>query len=506
MSPGLIRTTPTGRRRLPESKAKMTYPTHHDKRWWALLALALAQFITIMDTSIIGVALPDIQAALGFSPEGLSWVFNAYVIAFGGLLLLGGRLGDLLGARNVFAAGLVVLIAGSLLAGLADTEGAELAGRAVQGAGAALIGPTALSLLVGLFVHDSKELTKAIAIFGAAAPAGGTAGVFLGGVLTDVLDWRWTLLINVPLALAVLAATPALLPAGIKRPERLDLVGSVLATGALALAVFGIVDANNAGWGSTQTVLALGGAVLMTGAFLASQEVVRQPLVPLGIFRIRNLTAANVTLLLLGAAWIPMWFVLNLYLQQVLGYGAFEAGAALLPMTALILVVMVGATARIIGRYGLKAPLVAGLALLAVGIGLFALITSNGSFVPDVLWASLVAAAGMSLAYAPALNAGLSAVGPEQSGLASGLLGTSYQIGSALGLAVITSIATGYGADQLGNAAELTNGYQAAFIAAAAVAVAAAVAAATLLRTKSPAAADENADVDQVHDEKALAA
>ena len=484
----------------------MTPSTHHDKRWLALFALAFAQFITIMDTSIIGVALPDIQQALGFSPEGLSWVFNAYVIAFGGLLLLGGRLGDLLGARNVFAAGLVVLTAGSLLAGLADSEAAELAGRAVQGVGAALIGPTALSLLVGLFGHDPKELTKAIAIFGAAAPAGGTAGVFLGGVLTDVLDWRWTLLINVPLALAVLAATPALLPAGIKRPERLDLVGSVVATGALALAVFGIVDANNAGWGSTQTVLVLAGAVVLIGAFLASQAVVRQPLVPLGILKIRNLTAANVTLLLLGAAWIPMWFVLNLYLQQVLGYGPFEAGAALLPMTALILVLMVGATARVIGRFGLKAPLVAGLALLAVGIGLFGLVSSEGSFVPDVLWASLVAAAGMSLAYVPALNAGLSAVAPEQSGLASGLLGTSYQVGSALGLAVITSIATGYGADELGNAAELTNGYQAAFIAAAAVAVIAALAAAVLLRRQSAAAPADGVELEDVHEDKALVA
>src|ERR687893_465723 len=305
----------------------MTHPTHHDKRWWALLALAFAQFITIMDTSIIGVALPDIQRALGFSPEGLSWVFNAYVIAFGGLLLLGGRLGDL------FAAGLVVLTAGSVVAGVADSETAALTGRAVQGVGAALIGPTALSLLVSLFMHDPKELTKAIAVFGAAAPAGGTAGVFLGGVLTDVLDWRWTLLINVPLALGVLAATPSLLPAGVRRPERLDVLGSILATAALALAVFGIVDANNAGWGSTQTVLVLAGAVALLAAFVASQRLVRAPLVPLTVFRARNLTGANVTLLLLGAAWIPMWFMLNLYVQQVLGYGPFEAGAAPLPMT-----------------------------------------------------------------------------------------------------------------------------------------------------------------------------
>ena len=462
------------------------------RRWWALIVLAFAQFITIMDTSIIGVALPDIQEALGFSPEALSWVFNAYVVAFGGLLLLGGKLGDLFGARNVFAAGLVVLTVGSLAAGLAGSEAVELIGRATQGIGAALIAPTALSLLVGLFAHDPGELTKALAVFGAAAPAGGTAGVFLGGVLTDVLDWRWTLLINVPLALVVLAATPALLPAGIKRPERLDVVGSILATGALALAVFGIVEADNAGWGSTQTLVVLAGALALLTAFAVSQVVVRQPLVPLSILRVRNLAGANVTLLLLGAAWIPMWFMLNLYLQQVLGYGPFEAGSALLPMTALIMLLMVGATARVITRFGLKAPLVAGLGVLAVGIGLFGLITSDGGFVPDVLWASLVAAAGMSLAYVPALNAGLSAVGPEQSGLASGLLGTSYQVGSALGLAVMTSIATSHGADQLGNLPELTNGYQAAFIGAAGVAVVAALAALALLRTTTSATTESH--------------
>jgi MFS family permease len=306
--------------------------------------------------------------------------------------------------------------------------------------------------------------------------------VFLGGVLTDMLDWRWTLLINVPLALGVLAATPGLLPEGMRRPERLDLVGSLLATAALALAVFGIVDANNAGWGSTQTVLALTGAVVLLGAFVASQKAVRDPLLPLGVFRARNLTAANLTLALLGAAWIPMWFVLNLYLQQVLGYGPFEAGAALLPMTGLILLLMVGVTARVIGRFGLKAPLVAGLIVLAGGIGLLGLVSSDGGFVPDVLWASLVAAAGMSLAYIPALNAGLSAVAAEQSGLASGLLNTSYQVGSALGLALMTAVATSYGADQLGNAAELTNGYQAAFIGAAAVAALAALVALGLIR------------------------
>ena len=468
-----------------------------NKRWWALWVIALAQFITIMDTSIIGVALPDIQQALGFSQDGLSWVFNAYVIAFGGLLLLGGRLSDLLGARSVFTAGWATLIVGSLTAGLADTEAVEVAGRAIQGAGAALIAPAALTLLMTLFGQEPRELTKALALYGAAAPAGGTAGVFLGGVLTDVLDWRWTLLINIPVAVAVLAATPALLPAGTRRRERLDLIGSILVTAALALAVFGIVDAGNAGWGSTQTVAVLGGALALMTAFVVSQKLTRQPLVPLRIFRTGNFSAANVSLLLLGAAWVPMWFVLNLYLQQVLGYGPFEAGSALIPMTGLIMLLMVGAAAPIIGRFGLKAPIVAGMAILAAGMGLFGFISSDGGFVPDVLWASLIAAAGMSLAYIPALNTGLSALAPDQGGLASGVLGVSYQVGSALGLAVMTSIATSYGADELGNIARLTNGFQAAFIATAGVALAGAIVAMITLRGRpAPEAAAQDEEVE----------
>jgi EmrB/QacA subfamily drug resistance transporter len=460
----------------------MTHSTDNNRRWLALALLAFAQFITIMDTSIIGVALPDIQQALGFSQADLSWVFNAYVVAFGGLLLLGGRLSDLYGARRVFATGLVVLIGGSLVAGLADSQGVEIAGRAIQGAGAALIGPAALTLVVTLFAHDPRELTKALGLFGAAAPAGGTAGVFLGGVLTDVVDWRWTLLINIPLALAALAAVPSLLPAGIRRRERLDLVGGVLSSSALGLAVFGIVRAHEVGWGSAETLGVLAAAAALVIAFLAYERIANNPLVPLRVLRVRNLNAANVAMLLLGAAWIPLWFFLNLYLQQVLGYGAFAAGAALLPMTGLILVLMVGATARVIGRYGLKAPLVAGLLVLAAGTAMFGLIRSDGGFVPDVLFASLIAAAGMSLAYIPALNIGLSAVEPQESGLASGLIGTSYQVGSALGLAVITSVAAGYGADELGNVAQLTNGFQAAFLIAAAVAAVGAIATAVLVR------------------------
>ena len=467
----------------------MSSATPDPRRWWALLVIATAQFLVIMDTSIIGVALPDIQQALGFSQADLSWVFNAYVIAFGGLLLLGGKLSDVFGARRMFSLGFVALIAGSVVAGVAETTTLEVVGRAVQGAAAALIAPAALTMVMVLFSHDPKELTKAMGLYGAAAPAGGTAGVFLGGVLTDALDWRWTLLINIPVALAVLAATPRLLPTGMTRRGRIDLAGAVTATAGLALGVFGIVRANEEGWGSTQTLLVLAGAVLLLGLFLALQARRREPLMPLSVFRIPNLAPANAVMALLGAAWIPMWFTANLWLQQVLGSGAFEAGAALLPMTVLIMVVMVGVVARVVERVGFKVPMVAGLFILAGGIALFATVPSDGGgYASTFLPASLVAALGMSLTFIPAMMAAIGAAPPEQGGLASGIVNTTYQVGSAIGLAAITALSISYGADQIGNPQELTEGFHAAFIGAGGIALLGGLVALTFIRSPKAAA------------------
>jgi len=444
------------------------------RRWWALVLIAVAQFLVIMDTSIIGVALPEIQRGIGFSQSGLSWVFNAYVIAFGGLLLLGGRLSDLFGARRVFLLGFGILTGASLLTGLADSEAVLLSGRALQGLGSALIAPAALTLLMVLFSHDPKELTKAFALYGAAAPAGGTAGVFLGGVLTEWVDWRWVFLINIPIGLAVLAASGRVLPNIPARPGRIDVGGALSVTAALSLAVFAIVRAPEVGWGDARTILYLGVSVALMAVFVVIQAKRRDPLMPLAIWRAPNLAAANVAMLLLGAAWIPMWYVLNLYVQQVLGFGAFEGGAALAPMTALIMVLMVGVTPRVVGRFGFKAPLSGGLVLLTAGIAWLSFVRPDGSFLVDVLPASLVGAAGMSLAYIPTMLAALSGAKPEEGGLASGIVNTTYQIGSALGLAVITAIATANGADQLGNPGALTDGFQAAFLGAAAIALVAA--------------------------------
>ena len=459
------------------------------RRWWALALLSAAQFLVILDTSIIGIALPDIQQALGFSSSSLQWVFNAYVIAFGGLLLLGGRLADHFGARNVFVGGFVLLTASSLLAGLAWSDGALVAGRAFQGLAAALIAPSAMAIVLGLFTTPA-DLRKAMAIWGASAPAGGTAGVFLGGVITEWLSWRWTFLINVPVAIVVLALVPSLLPASVTRRARLDLAGAISITAAISLVVYATVTANDNGWASLETVVLFAAAAASLVAFLGIEARRREPLVRLGIFRAHNLSAANVVMALLGAAWIPMWFFLNLYLQQVLGYDAFEGGLALLPMTGAIMLLMLAVTGRVVARFGFKPPMLAGLGLLAIGIGLLARIPEDGSFLVDVLPASLVAAAGMSLAYIPVLIAALSSAKPEEAGLASGLVNTTYQVGSALGLAVMTAVATGVTGSST-DAGSLTDGYRGAFLGAAVVALVAAVAAAaTISRPRSAASSD----------------
>jgi EmrB/QacA subfamily drug resistance transporter len=463
----------------------MASSTLDPRRWWALAIIAVAQFVVIMDTSIIGVALPEIQRSLQFSQPDLSWVFSAYVIAFGGLLLLGGRLADLYGARRVFMAGFAILGGASLITGLAPSGSVLLAGRALQGVGSALIAPAALTMLMTLFSHDPRELTKAFALYGAAAPAGGTAGVFLGGVLTSSLDWRWVFLVNVPVAIVVLVASRGILPAGFRRPGRLDIRGAMAVTAALSLAVFGIVRGPIVGWAATETIGALVAAAAFFAMFVRLQSSGREPLMRLGIWRAPNLAAANLSMALLGAAWIPTWFFLNLYLQQVLGLGAFEAGLALVPMTLTIVVLMVAVTGRVVARFGFKRPVIAGLVILAAGITWLSRAPADSSYLSTILPATLVAATGMSLAYIPAMLAALAGARPEEGGLAAGIVNTTYQAGSALGLAVVTAVATasGFGAAPAA-------GFGAAFIGAAVVALVGAAVAALALRgpAREPAA------------------
>ncbi|MET8423951.1 MFS transporter [Nocardia sp. NPDC004860] len=451
------------------------------RRWIALGLIALAQFMVIMDTSIIGVALPEMQGALGFSQGNLSWVFNAYVVVFGGLLLLGGKLSDIAGARRIFRIGWGVLGIGSLVAGLAGNAAVELIGRGVQGAGAALIAPSALTLLMMLFGSNPGELTKAFAVYGAAAPAGGTAGVFLGGLITQYASWPWVFYINIPIALAALLAAPALVPDGAMAPHAsVDLLDAVTATLGLGAAVFGVVRAD---WAASSTWVVLFAAAVLLGAFVAIQARRKEPLMPLSIFRAPDLGAANLAQVLLGAAWVPMWFFLNLYLQQVLGYSAFPSGAALLPMTALIMVGMIAISPKLFARFGARTMTVAGLLLLAAGLVWLSFIRPDGNFWIDVLPGSLVAALGMSLAFIPTLQTAISAAPPQEGGLASGIVNTGYQIGSALGLAAVTAIAAHAGADRLGDTDALTGGFSAAFVAAAVIAVAAAALALATFRS-----------------------
>ncbi|MDQ0823335.1 EmrB/QacA subfamily drug resistance transporter [Arthrobacter sp. V4I6] len=470
-------------------------PPSPSRRWLALALIATAQFMVIMDTSIIGVALPRIQEDLGFSQEDLSWVFNAYVVALGGLLLLGGRLSDLFGARRIFGVGWAILLIGSLIAGAAGDVAIELTGRAVQGLGSALIAPSALTLLMMLFGAEPKQLTKALAIYGAAAPAGGTAGVFLGGIITEYVSWPWVFYINIPIAIIALLAIPVLMPASIARKGSVDLLGAATATAGIGALVFAIVRAPEVGWGSPETWLVLIAAVALLGIFLRLQARLANPLMRLGIFRTSNLGAANIAQLLLGGAWIPMWFFLNLYLQQVLGYSAFPSGAALLPMTVLIMIGMIVLAPRMINRFGPKAMTVAGLAILAVGMGWLSLIRPDGNFWIDVLPASLVAALGMSLAFIPSLGTAISSARPEEGGLAAGIVNTSYQIGSAIGLAGMTAVATAFGAHQIGDPAALTNGFSAAFIGAGLIALIGAVLAALMLRNQNNGSSRQDQEV-----------
>jgi len=464
------------------------------RRWLALGLIAAAQFMVIMDTSIIGVALPKMQDDLGFTPQDLSWVFNAYVVAFGGLLLLGGRLSDLFGARRIFSLGWATLAVGSLVAGLAGGVGVELTGRAIQGAGAALIAPAALTLLFAIFGATPKELTKALALYGAAAPAGGTAGVFLGGVLTEYASWPWVFFINLPLAAGVLLLAPSVMPKGMRRPGSLDLAGASTVTAGLGALVFAVVRAPEAGWTSSATLVAGVGGLTLLGIFVGLQANLRQPLMRLGIFRAPNLAAANVAQFMLGAAWIPMFFFINLYLQQVLGLGAFASGAALLPLTVTIMVGMIAAAPRLIGRFGPKNMTVAGLATLGAGLVWLSFIRPDGSFAVDVLPATLVTAAGMAMAFIPSLGLALSSAAPAEGGLASGIVNTNYQVGSALGLAAMTAVASAYGADRAGDAVALTDGFSAGLVGAAAMAAAGAVLAAAWLRSGSQRPAESAAE------------
>jgi len=446
------------------------------KRWQALVLLCSAQFVVVLDASIVNVALPSIGKALDFSQGNLPWVVNAYVLTFGGFLLLGGRTADLLGRRRVFMAGLTVVAVASLLAGFAATEGQLIAARAAQGLGAAIISPAALSIVTTTF-KDGSERNKALGVWGAVAGSGGAAGVLLGGILTDGLGWEWVLWVNVPVSLIALALAPRLIAESRAESERrvFDVAGAVTVTAALSILVYALVDANDAGWGSTQTIGLIALSALLLAAFVAIELQTPKPLMPFSIFRIRTLTGANVVGLLVGASLFSMFFFISLYMQQVLGYSAIHTGLSYLPL-ALLIMASAGIASQLVTRLGYKPVLAAGLLFIVIGLVWFSRVSVGGGFTTDILGPSLFAAAGLGFAFVTTTIAAVSGVEESEAGLASGLINTSQQIGGALGLAVLSTVAISRTDDVLASGDPsrvnaLTEGFQSAFLGGAGIAL-----------------------------------
>src|SRR6516225_6135227 len=363
-----------------------------DRRWTALILLCVAQFVVVLDASIVNVALPSIGRGLHFSEQNLPWVVNAYVIAFGGFLLLGGRAADLLGRRRVFMVGLLVVAGASLAAGFAATQGQLIAARAAQGLGAAIVSPAALSIVTTLF-KDGAERNKALGAWGAVAGSAGTVGVLLGGILTESLGWEWVLWVNVPVALIALAFTPGLIPESRSESttRHFDAAGAVTVTAGLSVLAYAFLDAASAGWGSTKIVGLLALSVALLGTFLAIERDSAAPLVPFRIFRLRTLTGANVVGVLLGASLFSMFFFISLYMQQVLGYSPIHAGLSYLPL-AVMIIVAAGLGGQLVTRFGFKPILAAGMLCVALGLAWFSRISADGGFLADILGASLLSA------------------------------------------------------------------------------------------------------------------
>ena len=452
-----------------------------------LILACLAQFMVILDVSVVNVALPAIRPGLGFSEQDLQWVVNAYTVTFAGFLLLGGRAADLLGRRRVFVSGLVLFALASFVGGLAQSQVELIAARAIQGIGGAVIAPASLSIITTTFT-ESKARARAVGIWGAMGGAGGSAGVLLGGVITDLLSWRWILFINVPIGLIAALLAHRLIAEGRNEEtaRHYDLAGATTATLGLSLLVLGIVRTVVTGWGAASTLgLMLGGVALLVAFVVIEGRFARAPLMPLRIYASRTLTAANLIVLLIGAATFGMWFFLSLYLQQVLGYTPLKAGLAFLPMTSCIVLGSIFAS-RAVPRLGAKRMLVVGMVLQTAGLILFTDLTASGGYLSEILIPSLLVAVGIGLSFVPATISAVAGVRREEAGLASGLVNTSRLFGGALGLAILATLAasrTKAFESAAGHAAHttrtlhaaLTSGFELAFLIAAAVAAVGAV-------------------------------
>ena len=464
-------------------------------RWLALYVLCLGDLMIVLDVTIVGVALPSIREDLGFSETSLAWVVNSYLLTFGGFLLLGGRLGDLFGHRRLFLGGIALFTLASLACGLAQSQAFLVSARAVQGLGAAVVSAVALSLMMTLFTEPA-ERARAMGIFGFVAAGGGSIGVLLGGILTDVLDWHWIFLVNVPVGVLVVALTLKLVPAARESlaTGRLDVAGAVTVTAALMLAVYAIVNGNQEGWLSAQTLGLLGAGALLLAIFLGIEARVRSPLMPLGIFRLRNVAVANVVGVLWAGAMFAWFFISALYLQLVLGYSPLQVGLAFLPGNLIMGVLSVGLSAKLVLRFGFRPPLATGLLLAALGLALFARAPVDASFVADILPSMILLGLGAGMAFNPLMLAAMSDVEPSEAGLASGVVNTGFMMGGALGLAVLASLAASRtdtlaasGSDSL---VALAGGYHVAFLVGAVFAVTAAALGGVLLRSPQHAPGD----------------
>jgi EmrB/QacA subfamily drug resistance transporter len=456
-------------------------------RWLALYVLCAASLMIVLDVTIVGVALPSIREDLGFSETSLAWVVNAYLLTYGGFLLLGGRLGDLFGHRRLFLIGITLFTLASLACGLATTQEFLVVGRGLQGLGGAIASAVSLSLMVNLFTEPG-ERAKAMGIFGFVASGGGSIGVLLGGILTDVLNWHWIFLVNFPIGVLVVVLSLRLLPEA-RIPmanRRLDVAGAVTITASLMIAVYAIVNANQEGWTSLQTLGLLAVALTIFAAFLVIETSVRSPLVPLALFRLRNVAVSDVVGVLWAAAMFAWFFLTALYLQFVLGYSPLQVGLGFLPGNLIMGALSIGLSAKLVMRYGFRAPLAAGLGLAGLGLLLLSRAPVDGNYVVDVLPSMILLGLGAGMAFNPVLLAAMSDVEPQESGLASGIINTSFMMGGALGLAVLASLAASRSSDLLAegesNAAALTGGYHVAFLVGALFAFGAAAIGGLLLR------------------------
>jgi EmrB/QacA subfamily drug resistance transporter len=437
------------------------------RKWLALALLATVQFMVVLDIAIVNVALPSIQVDLGFSQENLQWVISAYALFFGGFLLLGGRVADLLGRRKLFVGGLVVFSAASLLSGLAWSDDALIVARAIQGLGAAVITPAALAILMTTF-SEGRERNTALGVWGAVGAFGAVAGVLLGGILTDILSWEWIFYINVPVGLAALVLTPLLLAESRDtQMKSFDALGAVLVTSGMITLVYAITQARNYGWGSVETIGLFVGAGVLLAAFAGWEARAKEPLMPFSIFRIRTVAAANISGLILGTVTFSMFLMLTLYMQQVLTYSPLKTGVAYLAVAGTAIIWSTVA-AQLVNRVGVKPVIAAGMAFLTVGLLYFTQVSVGGSYLGDLLPGFLLIAVGLGFSFVPISIAALAGVRSEEAGLASGLFNTSQQIGGALGIAALSAIATSTTEDAVASGtaapAALTDGFEAAFI------------------------------------------